>query len=268
LNEVKVEKLPEVASPLRFASEEAIEKILSCKPGSIGPIQNSISVIVDRSAAALADFVCGANKDGFHLKGVNWSDMKSDFQVKDIRNVVEGDPSPDGKGKLLIKRGIEVGQIFKLGTKYSKAMNATVLDENGKPIVMEMGCYGIGVTRVIAAAIEQNHDANGIIWPEALAPFQIVIVTVNGHKSEIVAKKSEELYQFLLSKGVDVLLDDRPDRPGFKFADMDLIGIPHRLVIGEKGLEKKVIEYKARNESEGKDIAVSEIENFLSQLFS
>lgn len=267
LNEVKVEKLPEVASPLRFATEEAIKNALSCKPGNIGPIENKINLIVDRSAAALADFVCGANKDGFHFKGANWTDRGNNFQVKDIRNVVEGDPSPDGKGKLLIKRGIEVGQIFKLGTKYSKAMDATVLDENGKPIVMEMGCYGIGVTRVIAAAIEQNHDANGIIWTEALAPFQIAIVTVNGHKSEMVAQKSEALYQFLLSKGVDVLLDDRPDRPGIKFADMDLIGIPHRLVIGEKGLEKGVIEYKARKDSEGKDIATEEIENFLTALF-
>ena len=198
----------------------------------------------------------------------NWSDRKENFLVKDIRNVVEGDPSPDGKGNLLIKRGIEVGQIFKLGQKYSKAMNATVLDENGKPIVMEMGCYGIGVTRVIAAAIEQNHDANGIIWTDSLAPFQIVIVPVNGHKSEIVAQKSEALYQFLLSKGVEVLLDDRPDRPGIKFADMDLIGIPHRIVIGEKGLEKGMIEYKASKESEGKDIATEEIENFLSALFN
>jgi prolyl-tRNA synthetase len=267
LNEIKAEKLEAVASPIKFASEESIQASISCKPGSIGPIKLPIKLIVDRSAAALSDFVCGANKDGFHLKGVNWKQPENDYQVADIRNVVEGDPSPDGKGKLLIKRGIEVGQIFKLGKKYSEAMGATVLDENGKAITMEMGCYGIGVTRVIASAIEQNHDDRGIIWPEALAPFQIAVIPLNGHKSERVADKAEQLYQFLLSKGIDALLDDRSERPGIKFADMDLIGIPHRIVIGEKGLEKGSIEYKARREGENKDISVEEIESFLEGLF-
>ncbi len=267
LNEVKAEKLAQVASPLRMADEAAIEKTLGCKPGSIGPVNIPIPVFVDRSAAALADFVCGANKDGFHFTGVNWLKQNIQFTEVDIRNVVEGDPSPDGKGTLSIKRGIEVGQIFKLGKKYSAAMDATVLDENSKAVVMEMGCYGIGVTRVIAAAIEQNHDQHGIIWTEALAPFQIVVVPINNHKSETVAKKAEALYQFLLALGVDVLLDDRPERPGSKFADMDLIGIPHRIVIGDKGLENGYIEYKNRRTGESKDIAVNEIEPFLKALF-
>lgn len=267
LNELKAEKLSITARPLNFASEEQIEKTLGCKPGSIGPVGLDIPVFVDRSAAALCDFVCGANKDGFHLKGINWKAQNIEHTVVDIRNVMEGDPSPDGQGHLHIKRGIEVGQIFKLGKKYSEPMEAKVLDENGKSITMEMGCYGIGVTRVIAAAIEQNHDERGIIWSEALAPFQIALIPLNGHKSEQVAEKAQALYSYLRKKGVDVLLDDRSERPGIKFADMDLIGIPHRIVIGEKGLEKGFIEYKARRDSDNQDIAVSEIENFLDKLF-
>jgi len=207
--------------------------------------------------------VCGVHADVFNLTGVNWSENKIGHQVVDIRNVVEGDPSPDGKGTLLIKRGIEVGQIFKLGKKYSEPMDAKVLDENGKNITMEMGCYGIGVTRVIASALEQNHDDRGIIWSEALAPFQIVVIPLNGHKSEKVKEKSEAIYEFLKSKGIDTLLDDRTERPGIKFADMDLIGIPHRIVIGDKGLEKGTIEYKARSDADNQDIAVDDIESFL-----
>lgn len=263
LNEVKAEKLAQVARPLTFASDEAIEKQLHCKPGSLGPVNISLPVIVDRSAAVMCDFICGANQEGFHFTGVNWANEKIEHQVADIRNVVEGDPSPDGKGTLAIKRGIEVGQIFKLGKKYSEPMGAKVLDENGKSITMEMGCYGIGVTRVIASAIEQNHDERGIIWSEALAPFQIVIIPLNGQKSEAVREKSEALYAFLKAQGIDALLDDRNERPGIKFADMDLIGIPHRVVIGDKGLEKGVIEYKARRDAENQEIAVADIEGFL-----
>jgi prolyl-tRNA synthetase len=263
LNDVKAEKLTQVASPLKFADEDLIQSKLNCKPGSIGPVNIDIPIIVDRSAAVLCDFVCGANKDGFHLKGVNWQTNNIAHEVADIRNVIEGDPSPDGKGTLLIKRGIEVGQIFKLGKKYSTPMEASVLDENGKAVTMEMGCYGIGVTRVIASAIEQNHDDRGIIWTEALAPFQIVVIPLNGHKSERVREKSETLYNFLKAQGIDALLDDRNERPGIKFADMDLIGIPHRIVIGEKGLDKGTIEYKARREADNQDIAVADIEAFL-----
>ena len=268
LNEVKAEKLSDVARPLRFASEEAIKNALHCSPGSIGPVDLKIQVIVDRSAAQLSDFVCGANQDGFHLKGVNWDRDINNYQVADIRKVCVGDPSPDGKGKLQIKRGIEVGQIFKLGKKYSTPMEATVLNENGKASVMEMGCYGIGVTRVIAAAIEQNHDERGIIWSSALAPFQIVIVPLNLQKSEAVQKQSESLYQFLLAQGIEVLLDDRNERPGIKFADMDLIGIPHRVVIGDKGLDTGVVEYKTRRDSESQDIAIDKITDFLMQKIS
>ncbi len=267
LNEVKAEKLEQVARPLVMASEQAIVKALGCKPGSIGPVDIDLTIIVDHSAAALADFVCGANKDGFHFTGCNWQEQNINYTSADIRNVVEGDPSPDGKGSLLIKRGIEVGQIFKLGQKYSQAMDATVLNENGKAITMEMGCYGIGVTRVVAAAIEQNHDDRGIIWPSALAPFQIALIPLNGHKSERVRDKAEELYQWLSERGVEVLLDDRTERPGIKFADMDLIGIPHRLVIGEKGLDKGQMEYKARGEADNQDLPTDSIEKFLSELF-
>lgn len=263
LNTVKAEKLSDVARPLRFASDAAIKEALHCSPGSIGPVGVNIEVIVDRSAAQLSDFICGANKDGFHLKGVNWDRDIAHYQTADIRNVCVGDPSPDGKGKLQIKRGIEVGQIFKLGTKYSTPMEASVLNENGKASIMEMGCYGIGVTRVIAAAIEQNHDERGIIWGSALAPFQIVIVPLNAQKSERVHKQAESLYQFLLAQGIEVLLDDRNERPGIKFADMDLIGIPHRVVIGDKGLDNNVLEYKGRRDSESQDIAIDSITDFL-----
>lgn len=267
LNDVKAEKLKQVARPLTFASDEAIEQQLKCKPGSIGVVNLNIPLIVDRSAAVLCDFACGANEDGFHLTGVNWSKNNIEHQVADLRNVIEGDPSPDGKGTLSIKRGIEVGQIFKLGKKYSEPMEAKVLDENGKSITMIMGCYGIGVTRVIASAIEQNHDARGIIWSEALAPFQIVVIPLNGNKSEAVREKSEQLYKFLKDQGIDALLDDRNERPGIKFADMDLIGIPHRIVIGDKGLEKGTIEYKARRDTDNQEIALDKIESFLKNLF-
>jgi len=266
LNEIKAEKSLHIATPLTFASEEEIIEQIDCKPGSIGPVDIDLKIIVDRSASVLRDFVCGANKTGYHFTGVNWQAQNITMEVADIRNVIEGDPSPDGKGKLRIKRGIEVGQIFKLGKKYSEPMGANVLNENGKATTMEMGCYGIGVTRVIAAAIEQNHDQRGIIWSENLAPFQLAVIPINGHKSKIVQQKAESIYQHLLDLGIDVLLDDRKERPGIKFADMDLIGIPHRIVIGEKGLDKGFIEYKARQESDNQDIALTDIENFLTSV--
>lgn len=263
LNEIKAESLAGVAEPLTMATDEEIEQAVGCKAGSIGPVKLNLPVIVDRSAAHLADFVCGANREGFHLTGVNWERDVALDRVEDLRNVVEGDPSPDGKGTLEIRRGIEVGHIFKLGNKYSTAMNATVLDENGKTVTMEMGCYGLGVSRVVAAAIEQNHDENGIIWPDAIAPFQVAIVTLNAHKSPTVAEAGEKLYEQLRQAGYDVLLDDRKERPGVKFADMELIGIPHRFVVSERGLAAGTLEYKGRRDAEKQDVPVAEALPFL-----
>ena len=254
LNEIKAEKHPLVASPLTFASEEQVEASLKCKPGSIGPAGVNIPVLVDRTAATLSDFVCGANKDGIHHQGCNWERDCQATEIIDLRDVCEGDPSPDGQGSITIKRGIEVGHIFQLGSKYSEAMQAKVLDENGKNTVMEMGCYGIGVTRIVAAAIEQNHDDRGIIWPQSIAPFQLSLVAINNHKSKSVQTYCEELYTALKQQGVDVLFDDRKERPGVKFADAELIGIPHRLVVGDKGLDNDVLEYINRRSGENKDI--------------
>ncbi|WP_375177159.1 proline--tRNA ligase [Marinobacter mobilis] len=263
LNEIKAENLPGIAEPLTMASDEDIEKAIGCKPGSIGPVSLSIPVIVDRSAAHLADFVCGANKEGYHLTGVNWErDVPLD-RVEDLRNVVEGDPSPCGNGTLEIRRGIEVGHIFKLGNKYSTALNATVLDENGKTAIMEMGCYGIGVSRIVASSIEQNHDDRGIIWPDAIAPFEVSIVTLNAHKSPEVMEAAELLYNQLRQAGYDVLLDDRNERPGVKFADMELIGIPHRFVVSDRGLKAGTLEYKGRRDADKQDIPVADALSFL-----
>jgi len=263
LNEIKAENLAGVAEPLTMATDDEIETTIGCKPGSIGPVKLPIPVIVDRSAAHLADFVCGANKEGFHLTGVNWErDLPLD-RVEDLRDVVEGDLSPDGKGTLEIRRGIEVGHIFKLGNKYSSAMNATVLDENGKATILEMGCYGIGVSRIVAASIEQNHDDKGIIWPTAIAPFEVAIVTLNGHKSPAVQEAGERLYAQLRQAGFDVLLDDRKERPGVKFADIELIGIPHRFVVSDRGLEAETLEYKGRRDAEKQDIPLDEALPFL-----
>lgn len=258
LNDIKAENLQGVAEPLTMATDEEIEKAIGCKAGSIGPVNLRIPTIVDRSAAHLADFVCGANKDDYHLTGVNWERDVPVGRVEDIRNVVEGDPSPDGNGTLEIRRGIEVGHIFKLGNKYSSALNATVLDENGKSVVMEMGCYGIGVSRIVASSIEQNHDDKGIIWPDAIAPFQVAIVLLNAHKAPTVAEAGEKLYNELLEAGYDVLLDDRNLRPGVKFADMELMGIPHRFVISERGLNAGTLEYKGRRDEDKQDIAVED----------
>ncbi len=265
LNEIKAEKLPQVLSPLSFAGDEEIRAAVGCNPGSIGPLGIGIPVIVDRDAAQLADFVCGANEDGKHLTGVNWGRDLAEPEVADLRNVVEGDASPDGRGTLTIKRGIEVGHIFQLGNKYSKAMKATVLDENGKAVVMTMGCYGIGVSRVVASAIEQNHDDKGIIWPDTLAPFQIALLPLNMQKSDAVRETSEKLYTDLTAAGYEVLFDDRGERPGVMFADMELIGIPHRVVIGERGLNSGTIEYKGRRDSENQDIPLVQLMDFLSE---
>ena len=259
LNDIKAEKVAGVAAPLTFASEEEIRAVAGCDAGSIGPQNLKCKVIVDRSAAHLADFVCGANENDFHMTGMNWDRDIQGYEVADIRNVVEGDPSPCGQGTLLLKRGIEVGHIFQLGTKYSEAMSATVLNEGGKSTVMEMGCYGIGVTRVVAAAIEQNFDDRGIIWSNALAPFQAVIIPMNMHKSHRVQELAERFYTELQAAGVEVLLDDRKERPGVMFADMELIGIPHAIVIGERGIDSGVVEYKHRRSGEKTEIAIDEI---------
>ena len=246
LNAVKAQKLPGVANPLRMASGAAISAGTGAEAGYIGPVGFKGKVYADHSAVALADFVCGANKKDAHLTGVNWGRDLPEPVAVDIRNVVPGDPSPTGKGTLSIARGIEVGHIFQLGRKYSESMGATVLDETGKAATLHMGCYGIGVTRVVAAAIEQNHDARGIIWPDAIAPFQVVIVPLNASKSQRVRDTAERLYNDLLAAGYDVLLDDRDERPGVKFADSELIGIPHRVVVGERGLEAGKLEYRHR----------------------
>ena len=259
LNEIKAEKLPQVASPICFATEEEIKEVIGASPGSLGPVNLSIPFIVDRSAAVLSDFGAGANIDDKHYFGINWERDVELSEVADIRNVVEGDPSPDGKGTLSIKRGIEVGHIFQLGKKYSEALKATVLDDQGKATVMSMGCYGIGVSRVVASAIEQNHDDKGIIWPEAIAPFQVVIIPINMHKSDTLKPVVEKLYNDLQALGIDVLLDDRKERPGIMFADMELIGIPHRIVLGDRSLEKGLVEYKTRKDKDNADIELEKI---------
>ncbi len=250
LNEIKAEKLPQVQSPLVFASEEEIRAAIGAGPGSLGPVGMPLPLIVDRSAAHLADFSCGANKDGFHLTGVNWDRDAKNYSVADLRDIVEGDPSPCGNGKLVIKRGIEVGHIFQLGDKYSQALKAGVLNEEGKHQIMTMGCYGVGVSRIIAAAIEQNHDEFGIIWPDAIAPFQIALIPMNMHKSVRIEEATVRLYNELTAAGFEVLFDDRKERPGVMFADMELMGIPHSIVIGERNLDNQQVEYKNRRSGE------------------
>ncbi|ANE74629.1 proline--tRNA ligase [Dickeya solani] len=263
LNEVKAEKLELVASPLTFATEEEIRAAVKAGPGSLGPVNLPVPVVIDRTVAAMSDFSAGANIDGKHYFGINWERDTALPQVADIRNVVEGDRSPDGKGTLLIKRGIEVGHIFQLGKKYSEALKATVQGEDGRNQTLTMGCYGIGVTRVIAAAIEQNHDDRGIIWPDAIAPFQVAILPMNMHKSFRVQEAAEAIYQQLRANGVDVLLDDRKERPGVMFADMELIGIPHTIVIGDRNLDNDEIEYKHRRKGEKEMIKAGDIVEFL-----
>ena len=263
LNEIKAEKLDGIAAPLCFASDEKIRDAIGASPGSLGPVKLPFQYITDRSVAMMSDFSAGANIDGKHYFGINWERDLPLGEVADIRNVVAGDPSPDGKGTLSIKRGIEVGHIFQLGKKYSEALKATVLDDKGKATVMTMGCYGIGVSRVVASAIEQNHDDKGIIWPEAIAPFQVVITPMNMHKSDILKPIAEKLYSDLKELNIDVLFDDRKERAGIMFADMELIGIPHRIVLGDRGLEKGMVEYKARSDKDNTDIALDDVVDFI-----
>jgi len=266
LNEVKAGK---ILGNFRFATDDEIEQHMGCRAGYIGPVQMSsatgaINVIADRAVPAMSDFVCGANEKGFHLTGVNWDrDQQTPQHVYDLRKVTEGDPSPDGQGHLRIARGIEVGHIFQLGTKYSEAMQATVLNEEGKNQVLIMGCYGIGVSRVVAAAIEQNHDDRGIVWPEALAPFQVALAPINMHTSERLKEAAEHLYRTLRNEGIEVLFDDRKARPGVMFADLELIGIPHRVVISERLLESNQAEYKGRRDAEAIQIPLEEVVPFL-----
>jgi len=264
LNLAKAERLPQVAVPLRMATEAEIRAAVGAGPGSLGPLKLPIPCIVDRSVAVTGDFSAGANRDGKHWFGINWARDLPLPQVADLRNVQAGDPSPDGKGTLTIARGIEVGHIFQLGRKYSHAMQATVLDEGGQAVNPEMGCYGIGVSRVVAAAIEQNHDQQGIVWPEPLAPFQVVLLPMKLHKSYRVREAAEQLYQRLSEAGIEVLLDDRDVRPGFMFADIELIGIPHRIVIGDKGLDAGKLEYQGRRDTEPYLVLSEEILPFLT----
>ncbi len=268
LNEIKAEKVDIVASPLQFATDEEIRAVVGAGTGSLGPINLLMPIVIDRTVANMDNFSAGANQDGKHYFGINWVRDLPVPQIADLRNVVEGDPSPDGKGVLQIKRGIEVGHIFQLGTKYSAAMNATVQGEDGRPQTMIMGCYGIGVTRVIAAAIEQHHDERGIIWPDNIAPFKVAIVPMNMHKSESVQQFAEELYRRLTAQGVEVIFDDRKERPGVMFADMELIGVPHMIVIGEKNLEKGEIEYKYRRSGEKEMIAKDQLLDVLKAKFA
>ena len=267
LNEIKAENHPAIHAPLTFASEAQIQQALNCKPGSIGPVGMDIKVIADHSAAHLADFVCGANQDGKHLTGVNWERDARFDETADLRNVVEGDASPDGDGTLVIKRGIEVGHIFQLGRKYSEAMQCTVLNEQGKTSTLLMGCYGIGVSRVVASAIEQNHDDRGIRWPEALAPFQVALIPMKMESSDAVRETTEQLYAGLQEAGIEVLMDDRDKKvsPGVKFADMDLIGIPHRVVISDRGLNEGQLEYKYRRDQDAESVPAAEMLEFLIQ---
>ncbi len=264
LNPVKAEKIAGIASPLTFATTEEIKQATDAEPGSIGPLNLDMLTIVDRSATVLADFVCGANETGKHFCHVNWErDLPLPERVEDLRTVVEGDPSPDGQGSLTLARGIEVGHIFQLGTKYSEAMKASVSNEAGKNQIMTMGCYGIGISRIVAAAVEQAHDDKGILWSEQLAPFQVALCPMNMHKSVRLKEAAEKLYHALLAAGIDVLFDDRKVRAGFMFSDMELIGIPHRIVIGDKSLDANQVEYRARTDSENRFIALDKIVPFL-----
>ena len=263
LNALKAQKLPGVAVPLRLAQPEAVQRATGCEPGFLGPIGLRCKVYADHSALVLADFICGANKKDAHFRGVNWVRDLPLPEAADLRNVVPGDPSPTGRGKLEIVRGIEVGHIFQLGRKYSESMHATVLDESGKSVTMYMGCYGIGITRIVAAAIEQNNDAAGIIWPEPIAPFQLALIPLNAQMSPRVAALADELYAQFTAAGIDVLLDDRDARPGVKFADVELLGIPHRIVVGERGVEAGKLEYRQRRATANEDVPVGEALKFI-----
>ena len=264
LNEVKASKLPGIG-PFRFASEAEIVEHFGCKPGYLGAIGTAkpVKVVADRSVAIMSDFVCGANEEGFHYTGANWGRDLPEPMVADIRNVVAGDPSPDGKGMLEIQRGIEVGHVFQLGTRYSADMKATYLDEKGQPQLMQMGCYGIGITRILGAAIEQNFDDRGIIWPASIAPFEVVLCPLGYDRSEAVKAAADELYASLQKAGIDVILDDRGERPGVMFADWELIGVPHRVVIGERGLKDSQLEYQGRRDTSASNVPRAEMTEFL-----
>jgi prolyl-tRNA synthetase len=264
LNELKASRVPGL-DPFRFATDAEIAAQLGCRPGYIGPVGARVRVIADRTVAAMADFVCGANEEGTHLSGVNWSRDCPEPEVHDIRNVLEGDPSPDGKGMLRIQRGIEVGHIFQLRTKYSEAMKAVYLDDKGATRPMEMGCYGIGVTRIVAAAIEQNHDERGIAFPAPMAPFAACLVPIGYHKSAAVREAAERLYAGLIAAGIDVLLEDREERSGVLFADMDLIGVPHRLVLSERTLAAGQVEYKGRREAAPRNVPLAAAVDFVRE---
>jgi prolyl-tRNA synthetase len=271
LNEVKAGKVPGLNDGYRFATSAEIEGHFGCKPGYLGPIglKKPVKLVVDRTVAAMSDFVCGANAMDFHFTGTNWArDLPEPDLVADIRNVVEGDPSPDGKGKLAMQRGIEVGHVFYLGTKYSKAMNASYLDENGKPQLLEMGCYGIGVTRLLGAAIEQGHDERGIIWPAALAPFTVVLCPIGYDRSAEVKAAADQLHEQLMSQGVDVILDDRGERPGAMFADWELIGVPHRVVLSDRGLKEGKVEYQGRRDAQATAVSAAEVATFVKAKLS
>jgi prolyl-tRNA synthetase len=269
LNPIKAEKIDGVSSPLQMASDEEILAACSCKPGSIGPMGLTMTIIADRSTTLMADFICGANQDGKHYSGVNWErDLPLPAQIADLRMVVEGDASPDGQGQITIARGIEVGHIFQLGDKYSAAMNASIINEAGKNQIMLMGCYGIGISRVVAAAIEQGHDERGIIWPNELAPFQLAICPMNMHKSDRLIDTVEKIYRELQEAGIEVLLDDRKVRAGFMFSDMELIGIPHRIVIGDRGLDSGTVEYQGRNDKESQEVAFADLVSFIKNKLS
>ncbi len=264
LNEIKAEKIKGVISPLEFATDEQVTDACQCRPGSIGPIGLNIRIIADRSVTVLSDFVCGANQEGKHFTGTNWQrDLPLPTEIADLRSVVEGDTSPDGKGTLSIVRGIEVGHIFQLGTTYSTAMKANVINEGGKSEALLMGCYGIGISRIVAAAVEQSHDDKGILWPNNLAPFQVALCPMNMHKSERLRTAANKLYQELCDAGIDVLFDDRKVRAGFMFSDMELIGIPHRIVIGDRGLDNNSVEYRARTDSDNQEISLEAIVEFI-----
>ncbi|MEK0427482.1 MAG: hypothetical protein RL001_9 [Pseudomonadota bacterium] len=269
LNEVKAGKLPGIG-PFRFASDSEIVDHFGCKPGYLGPVGTAkpVKIVADHTVALMSDFVCGANEEDFHYTGANWGRDLPEPVVADIRNVVAGDLSPDGKGRLEIQRGIEVGHVFQLGTRYSADMKATYLDEQGKPQLMQMGCYGIGVTRILGAAIEQNFDAKGIIWPGSIAPFEVVLCPMGLDRSEVVRETTEALYASLLEAGVDVILDDRGERPGAMFADWELIGVPHRVVIGERGLKEGMLEYQGRTDEAATQVPVAEMSSFLKARLS
>ncbi|MGB5623486.1 MAG: proline--tRNA ligase, partial [Gammaproteobacteria bacterium] len=265
LNPIKAARLPGVATPLRMAEADAIKSAVDCEPGFLGPVALDCPVYADQTTSAMADFVCGANKTDQHLRGVNWGRDLPEPQFSDIRNAVDGDPSPDGRGTLRIARGIEVGHVFQLGSKYSESMGANVLDTEGREQPMLMGCYGIGVTRLVAAAIEQNNDQRGIVWPTPIAPFTVLLVPINLHKSPRVQDACETLYEELQAAGVEVLFDDRDARPGVKFADGELIGIPHRVVIGERGLDAGTAEYRRRDAAESEDVPLAGLASALAE---